>query len=226
MTRRTLALAASPLALALTLALALLSGPAARAGDSKARDELPDKAKSQFRVLVFKRGIASGFAHDHIMGVSDYQGAVHFDPADLTKSSVSIVVQAASLQVLDSKLSEDDRKEVKGNMDSDDVLHVEKYKTIEFKSKTIKLIRSDPRKDGKGTEYRLKITGDLKLHGTTKPVTFAAVVTDHGGHLVTEGEALVKQSLWGMEPYSAFLGAVGVKDVVKVTFKIVSKPKS
>ena len=59
---------------------------------------------------------------------------------------------------------------------------------------------------------RLKVSGDLELGGKTKPVSFDLSETDG----VLTGSAAVKQSDWGIKPYSALFGALKVNDEVKV----------
>jgi hypothetical protein len=54
--------------------------------------------------------------------------------------------------------------------------------------------------------------GELTLNGVTRPLAF----TFDG----TEGHAQVKQSDWGMKPYSALFGTLKVADVVEVKARI------
>ena len=55
--------------------------------------------------------------------------------------------------------------------------------------------------------------GDLTLLGTTHPLAFDVEVGD-GGTLTAV--AVVKQTDWGMKPYSALFGALKVVDEVEV----------
>ncbi len=54
--------------------------------------------------------------------------------------------------------------------------------------------------------------GQLTLNGQTHPV--AATVTDAGG------EAVIKQTQWGMKPYSALFGTLKVADDVTVRARL------
>ena len=54
--------------------------------------------------------------------------------------------------------------------------------------------------------------GDLTLVGTSRPLAFDLALDD--GHL--SGSAVVTQTEWGMEPYSALFGALKVADEVRV----------
>jgi polyisoprenoid-binding protein YceI len=58
----------------------------------------------------------------------------------------------------------------------------------------------------------LSVEGELTLRGTTQPIAFDLAVD--GGRLT--GAAVVKQTDWGMKPYSALFGALKVADDVRV----------
>ena len=55
--------------------------------------------------------------------------------------------------------------------------------------------------------------GDLTLAGETAADRFDLAISDDG---TLSGDAVVKQSDWGMKPYSALFGALKVKDEVQV----------
>ena len=59
----------------------------------------------------------------------------------------------------------------------------------------------------------LSVRGDLTLLGTSHPLAFDVAVGD-GGTL--HAVAVVKQTDWGMKPYSALFGALKVVDEVEV----------
>src|SRR5262245_59936066 len=58
----------------------------------------------------------------------------------------------------------------------------------------------------------LSVTGDLTVRGSTRPVAFDLTLTD--GRV--RGTAVVKQTEWGMKPYTALFGALKVADEVRV----------
>ncbi|MFT3790214.1 MAG: YceI family protein [Rudaea sp.] len=90
------------------------------------------------------------------------EGSVLLDAADLTKSSVAV---SLPLEGLDSGIAKLDE-----HLKSPDFLDAAKYPTITFKSTKIEKIG----------ENGLKITGDLSVHGVTKPVTLDARVNKIG----------------------------------------------
>jgi polyisoprenoid-binding protein YceI len=79
-------------------------------------------------------------------------GTVQLDDQDITKSSVEVTIDAASV---DTRVPDRDE-----DLRSDRFFEVAKYPTITFKSRKVEQVAAG----------RLKITGDLTIHGTTKEV--------------------------------------------------------
>jgi len=79
-------------------------------------------------------------------------GTVQFDDQDVTKSSVDVTIDADSV---DTRVPDRDK-----DLRSERFFDVAKYPTITFKSKKVE-------EAGPG---KLKVTGDLTIHGTTKEV--------------------------------------------------------
>jgi polyisoprenoid-binding protein YceI len=79
-------------------------------------------------------------------------GTVQYDPADASKTAMDVSIDAASI---------DTRVEIRDkDLRSTEFFDVEKYPTITFKSKHAEA-------QGKG---KMKITGDLTMHGVTKEI--------------------------------------------------------
>src|SRR6201986_3887495 len=79
-------------------------------------------------------------------------GTVQFNDKDITLSQVDAVIDAASI---DTRVPDRDK-----DLRSPNFLDVEKYPTLEFKSKRIV-----------NSGGKLQMIGDLTLHGTTREVT-------------------------------------------------------
>jgi polyisoprenoid-binding protein YceI len=90
------------------------------------------------------------------------EGSVLLDKADLTKSSISVTLPLEGLDTRIVKLDE----ELRGP----DFLDAAQYPTITFKSNKVE----------KTGESGLRITGNLTLHGVTRPVTLDAKVNKIG----------------------------------------------
>ncbi len=99
-----------------------------------------------------------GFAVKHLVisnvrgEFGTYQGKLVLDESDVTKSSVDATIDVNSLS---TKVADRD-----AHLKSSDFFDVAKYPSITFKSTKV----AKAGKDG------LKVTGDLTLHGVTRPV--------------------------------------------------------
>ncbi len=85
---------------------------------------------------------------------SKFQGSVVVDEKDMTKSSVEVSIDVASINT--------DNEARDKHLRSPDFFDVEKFPTITFKSTAVKEV-------AKG---KLEVTGEFTLHGVTKQITF------------------------------------------------------
>jgi polyisoprenoid-binding protein YceI len=86
-------------------------------------------------------------------------GTVAVDDKDLAKSTVEATIDAASIS---TQVADRDT-----HLKSPDFLDTAKYPTITFKSTKV----------AKAGKDALKVTGDLTMHGVTKPVVLAVTTT-------------------------------------------------
>jgi polyisoprenoid-binding protein YceI len=61
----------------------------------------------------------------------------------------------------------------------------------------------------------IDVAGELQLAGATRPLTFTLTERDGG----VAGSARIKQTDWGMKPYSALFGTLKVADEVEVAIE-------
>ena len=186
-------------------------------GQSRTRTYTIVPSESSFGVFAGKTGLFSAFAHDHEIGVKSFSGRVVVPAAGASGGSLEMEVEAPSLVVLDKAPSEEDKKKIFNSMHNE-VLESAKYQKITFKSVSV----SDVKQTGSDA-YNLVVNGDLSLHGVTKriAVPVAAAVTPQ--QLRATGKYTLKQSDYGIKPYSAAGGTIKVKDEIVVNFDIVAK---
>jgi polyisoprenoid-binding protein YceI len=127
-------------ATALATALALPAGAATSTWQID-----PNHSAAQFAV----RHLAISTVRGAFTKVS---GTIQLDDKDITKSSVEVTIDAASV---DTRVPDRDK-----DLRSDHFFEVEKYPTLMFKSTKVEQAEAG----------KLKVTGDLTIHGVTKPV--------------------------------------------------------
>jgi polyisoprenoid-binding protein YceI len=149
-------------------------------------------------VRTGRTGTVAKAGHDLLIHVTKWRGTL--DDGD--EPSVTLDAVGASLQVREGTggmkaLDDGDMANIQQTID-DDVL---KRQDISFRSTRVE-------ETGGG----FSVTGDLTLRGTTRPIAFDLELED--GRV--RGTAVVKQTEWGMKPYSALFGALKVADDVRV----------
>jgi len=161
----------------------------------------PKPQQSAVAIHVFKTGLFSGFAHNHVV-VAPVGGA-SMDPEGL-KAEVSFAVK--DMQVLDPEVSDKDRAEIQSTMLGPKVLDAAKYPEIRFKSTHIE----------QASPGHYNVTGTLEMHGVSKQLSFRVTGTPEHYH----GATKLKQSDFGIKPISLFGGSVKVKDELELEFDV------
>jgi polyisoprenoid-binding protein YceI len=174
-------------------------------------------SESSFRVFVGKTGLFSALAHDHEIGVKSFNGRVVVPEAGTGGGSLEMEVDATSLEVLDTKPSESDKKKIFDSMHNE-VLQSAKHPKITFKSASV----GDVKQTGNDA-YGFVVNGDLTLRGVTKRIAVPVAATITPQQIRATGKYTLKQTDYGIKPYSAAGGTIKVKDEVVVNFNIVAK---
>jgi len=156
-----------------------------------------------------------GFVARHAMVTNvkgkflDFSGTLSLDGTDPSKSTASI---DAKMESIDTGSADRD-----GHLKSADFFKTEEFPTMTFRSTSAEALGGD--------DYR--ITGDLEILGTTKPLTidleFNGAAKDPFGNerVGFEGKAEILRSEWGLT-WNATLetGGVLVSDKIKLNFDI------
>ena len=161
----------------------------------------PDDAVLSVR--TGRSGAAAKAGHDLLIHVTSWEGTLTLgeDPAE---TSIELDADAGSLRVREGTggmqaLGDEELANIHQTID-DEVLQRQQ---IRFRS-----TRAEPAGGG-----RISVQGELTLAGSTAPIGFDLEIGDDGAFAAT---AVVKQTAWGMKPYSALFGALKVADEVEV----------
>ena len=196
--------------------------PLATARPALTADYPVDQERSELVVRLYKAGMASGLAHDHVVRATKLTGTVSWDPQQPGAAAVEVRADARSLIVdepatrarhgLEGELDGDDRDKVQQTMESAKQLDVQAYPDMTFRSTSVRQV------DGGAVE----VTGDLTLHGTTRTVRFITTPELAAGVLTATAEIDFLQSDFGIKPYSAMLGAVKNQDGARLLVRLVA----
>ena len=160
----------------------------------------PDKAT--LSVHTGRQGAVAKAGHDLLIHVTDWHAKLELGE-DGVATSIELGADPTSLRVREGTggiqaLDDGDLANIEQTID-DEVLE---RKEIGFRSTAIERGRD-----------AMRVEGELTLAGQTAPIAFDLVLGEDGS---ISGVAVVKQSNWGMTPYSALFGALKVKDEVEV----------
>jgi len=150
-------------------------------------------------VKTGRSGAAAKAGHDLVLEVGSWEATLDVGDAP----SLELSADPTSLKVIEGKggmqaLDDDGKADILKSIDKD----VLKKKAIAFRSTSVE------QSDG-----GLAVKGDLELVGTNAPLEFNVRVGADGR---LSASATVKQTNWGMKPYSALFGALKVNDEVEV----------
>jgi len=202
-----------PLTALVWLAVALAAAPV-RAGQAPGEGDV-DLAGSRAYVFVGKTGLG----HDHAvvgalqagrirLGATAEAGVLVFD----LRTFQADTPEARKLLGLAGETDPGTRKQVDDNMLGPAVLDVARHPTATFTIHSA-LPAARPAAAGK-TAYDL--VGGFTLHGVTRPATIGAEAESVGPVVRLWGGFSIRQTDFGMKPFSKLGGVVGVADELKI----------
>ena len=174
-----------------------------------------DPGKSRLTVRAFAGGLLSGFGHNPTIAARDFKGTIRFTPGSLTDASLEFQVKAETLAVQD-QVSEKDKAEIERMM-KEEVLETNRFPEITFASRMVSGTQLGD------TMFAVRIEGDLKIHGVTRPQTVAGQLIISDETLRAYGEFALNQTDFNIKLVSVAGGTLKVKDELKLTFDIVAK---
>ena len=170
----------------------------------------PDNGR--LTISTYVGGMGAKMGHDLVLEAKKWSGTLNLDADNPSATSVAVTVDPRSLEIAQASgglkaLSDKDRGEIAAN--SEKVLNTSKHPEVTFKSTGVT-----------GNAPNLKVTGDLTISGTTRPVTLEVTVQDAGAETRFTGKTVIVQTDFGVKPYSK-LGALKIKDPVDFSIELV-----
>src|SRR5215469_1885207 len=167
----------------------------------------PDRGRIILR--TFRDGLAAQAGHDLTIEATRWSGVLEVKE-DPTPADLDVHVDMGALAVLDGTggvkpLSDRDRREIA--VTARKVLGADRYPEAVFAAGTFM-----PAAGGGG-----EISGTLTLRGQARPLRMRVSQTGPDRY---HAEATVLQSDYGIKPYTAFLGALRVRDAVDIAVDV------
>ena len=142
-----------------------------------------------------KGGAAAKAGHNLVIEVTNWRATYDEVSVELSADASSLRVRSGSGGI--SPLGDEEKAGIAQTIDEEVLMGG----SIQFRSTSVERSGSD-----------VTVQGELELLGQTAPLGFT--LTDDHGHLT--GSATVKQSNWGIKPYTALFGTLKVRDEVVV----------
>lgn len=147
----------------------------------------------------------SHFGFSNITGRFDQiSGEFELDTADMAKSKISVEIPIASISTGVAKLDQ--------HLLGADFFDAAKYPTASFKSKSVHV----------ASAKELHVSGDLTIHGVTKPATLTVKVNGIGSHPMKkipaagfDASTVIKRSDFGVGAY-----VPAVSDEVRISITL------
>ncbi len=155
-------------------------------------------------VKIDREGMAKKMGHDLRLDVADWSADVTVDADNPANSQMTVTADIRSFVVASwsggvKPMTDGDKKDIKKNAEK-----TVPNTAVTFRSKSVQPM-------GNGA----RVQGDLTINGATQPAQFD--ISIDGG--VARSHATIQQSLFGIKPFSAFMGALKVKDAVDIEFE-------
>ncbi len=200
----------------LAIAALLAASASASAAKVAAQTGSVDVERSRLYVFVAKKGAG----HEHgvegrvaagtiVLGNPRQAGTLTFD----LRSLVADTSAARRFFNLAGETDADTQAKVNANMHGAAVLDLARFPTAEFR---IDSALPTPQQADRPDQQPYELTGEFTLHGVKRALRIATVAEAADGLIRLRGRFPLKQTDYGITPFSKLLGAVGVGDEVQV----------
>ncbi len=181
---------------------------------------------SDVRIFVYRTGrLASRIGHNHVISSPDVHGTMTLKRG-VTGSTVDIGVPVATLVVDDpekrkqagskfeTEISEQDIEGTRRNMLSSRVLDAGQFPLVTIQATVTG-----------GQPPDLQADVSMTLHGKVQQFQTPVKFRKEGMLATATGGFTIRQTDFGIEPFSMLGGALAVKDEVEIQYSIVARPK-
>jgi len=174
-----------------------------------------DNKTSRLTVETETTGLSSMFGHDHRFDVRDFSGVLTMRAGAPQSAILHLTARGEALTLLET-VDDDARREIAAAL-RDAVLETARYPEIAFRSRRVSATRND---DG---SFDVTLTGELTLHGVRRSIVVPAHVVPTRDGLRATGALGLRQSAFGIKPYTFANGTVSVRNAVTISFDILAR---
>lgn len=177
-------------------------------------------ADSSVHIRVYRGGTLSNLGHNHVISSKSVAGQV-WTHASIDKSGFDLMLPVNDLIVDDNEaraaagtefplnVPEEAKQGTRRNMLGEAMLDGAHYPSISLKSISVGGSLESP-----------QVMARITIKGQSRDVAVPLKLNAEGKGLRAMGEFEIKQTDFGIKPYSVALGALAVQDVLKIKFDL------
>ena len=190
----------------------------ARAGEHILR---LDPAGSSVRILAFRAGKAARLGHNHVLAAPRFVGFVQLPRAPGGTASFDLLIRPDELVLDEAPLRAELGPAFAGTLDAADIeatrahmlgeegLQAGRYPQVRLHGLALR-----------GEAPHCAVLAQVELHGQRRELWLPVTLQEASGHFQAEGRFVLRQSDFGVTPYSVLGGALAVQDEVIVSFRL------
>ena len=183
-----------------------------------------DPAASSVRIYVFRGGTAAKMGHNHVLSAPQFTGFVHVPP-DGGGARFDLEFRLDQLEFDDpqyrsrlggafaSKISPEAIPATRDHMLSPDNMEAERFPTVRIHSLAI---------TGEAPKFAAKVL--IAMHGQKREQWVPLTVEGLPQRIAVTGAFVVRQTEFGVQPYSVLNGMLAVRDEIVVEFNLLGNP--
>jgi polyisoprenoid-binding protein YceI len=181
-----------------------------------------DAQASAVRIQAFRTGPGARFGHNHVLTGPRFTGFVHLPPSGVAGARFDLAFRLDELDIDDaqerarlgaayaSQVSAESRAGTRANMLGELGLQASRFPLVRIRSLAV---------SGEAPWIAVKV--EVTLHGQQRVMWVPLKVEGLPEHLRVQGALVLRQTDFGVKPYSLLGGVLAVADEVVVTFDLV-----
>jgi len=181
-----------------------------------------DPKSSAIRVNVFRAGASARFGHNHVLSAPEFTGFVYLPEGGPSGARFDLEFRLDQLEIdnpayrsnlgkaFSTPIPEDATRGTRENMLGENNLQAARFPRVRIHSLQIA---------GEAPKFAARV--QVELHGQTREMDVPLTVEGLPEHLSVNGSLVLRQSDFGVHPFSILGGALAVQDEVVIDFKLV-----
>ena len=194
----------------------------AQLGASGGRVLTLDPGASAVRIYVFRAGQAAKVGHNHVLSAPQFTGFLFLPPSGAAAARFDLVFRLDQLEIdnpayrstlgaaFASPLPPGAIEGTRDHMLGEDNMQADRFPLVRIHSVQIA---------GESPRFAAKV--QVEMHGVTREIWLPLSVEGLPEHLAVSGAFVLRQSDFGVQPYSVLGGLLAVRDEVVIEFKLV-----